>query len=36
MSKVAARTVSHGTFTIERELPYPPAPFPSRLQTQTT
>ena len=25
MSKVAARTVSHGTFVIERELPYPPS-----------
>ena len=25
MSEVAARTVSHGTFTIERELPHPPA-----------
>lgn len=24
-AKSAARTVSHGTFTIERELPYPPA-----------
>lgn len=25
MSKVAARTASHGTFTIERELPHPPS-----------
>jgi uncharacterized protein YndB with AHSA1/START domain len=25
MSKVADRTVSHGTFVIERELPHPPA-----------
>ncbi len=25
MSTAAARTVSHGTFTIERELPHPPA-----------
>ncbi|HUN70421.1 MAG TPA: hypothetical protein VMU46_16605 [Burkholderiales bacterium] len=25
MSKVAARAVTHGTFVIERELPYPPS-----------
>ena len=25
MSKAAARSVTHGTFVIERELPYPPA-----------
>jgi len=25
MTKLAARTVNHGTFAIERELPYPPA-----------
>jgi hypothetical protein len=35
MNKAVARTASHGTFVIERELPYPPAASRARADWST-